>query len=350
MQGFTNFAKSKGSDGGAAAAQFLDSKGGQEGFTQSMTNSYNKSGLTGLIEKGKEAATDFQKQSGQDQGAPPSVSALLKQTQSATGQGNIPGPKDLSAVLQQAQAATGQVPELMKQVPGGEDALKQIQSATGIQPVPPAPVAPAAPPAHVGPVAPPKADKAKEEADKTQELKAAAASAESAKATAEAEAARAIAEAAQAKASQAKSAASEAEKDTKIKELEASLKDETAKTAEALAASEEAKKTPLPTDGLKKKINDEYFNNLHLFFGKKHLVTLCETIDPFLKLEEHRDVVVLPTDLEKQNKITEILLALVRNMIFNFSRGEIITGGGTLDQLKKTIKKRISDIKPKFIS
>jgi len=29
---------------------------------------------------------------------------------------------------------------------------------------------------------------------------------------------------------------------------------------------------------------------------------------------------------------------------------DIITGGGTLDQLKKIIKKRISDIKPKFIS
>ena len=77
-------------------------------------------------------------------------------------------------------------------------------------------------------------------------------------------------------------------------------------------------------------------------------------IDPFLKLEEHREVVVLPTDLEKQNKISDILLALIKNMIFNFSRGEmitdIITGGGTLDQLKKIIKKRISDIKPKFIS
>jgi hypothetical protein len=106
----------------------------------------------------------------------------------------------------------------------------------------------------------------------------------------------------------------------------------------------------LPPDGLKKKINDEYFNNLHLFFGKKHLVTLCETIDPFLKLEQHQEVVILPSELEKQNKITEILLALVRNMIYNFSRGDVISGGGTLDQLKKTIKKRISEIKPKFIS
>ena len=50
----------------------------------------------------------------------------------------------------------------------------------------------------------------------------------------------------------------------------------------------------------------------------------------------------------------DILLGLVKNMIFNFSQGEMIsgtiTGGGTLEQLKNTIKKRVASIKPKFIS
>jgi len=375
MEAFTKLAKNRGSDGGAAAAQFLANKGGQEGLTQSITNSFSKGGLTGLIEKGKEAATDFQKISGQEQGAPPSVSDMLKQA--PTGQGN------LSAILQ--QAATGQIPpdlmkqaqaatvqqippDLMKQAQAATvqqippDLMKQAQAAT-VQKIPPdlstviqeagtavptpPPSGKASAPTSVSNPSESESELKSKEAEK-QTSKALTNAAESKAKEAEKKTSKAITNASNSADSDSRKIKelekSKSDSEAKIKALEASLNEQKPKTA-----AEQAK-TPLPPDGLKKKINDEYFNNLHLFFGKKHLVTLCETIDPFLKLEQHQEVVILPSELEKQNKITEILLALVRNMIYNFSRGDVISGGGTLDQLKKTIKKRISEIKPKFIS
>jgi len=353
MKAFTNFGKRKGTDGGAAAAQFLANKGGQEGLTQSMTNGYSTGGLSGLIEKGKEAATDFQKISGH-QGALPSVSDMLKQA---------PTGKQLPDLIKQAQAATGEIPpELMKQAQAATgqippDLIKQAQAATvqippelstviqeaGTAVPTPPPSGKASAPTSVSNPSESESELKAKEAEKKTSKAAESKAKEATKALTNAEKS---ADSDSKKIKELKELEkSQSESEAKIKALEASLNEQKAKTA----AAEQAK-TPLAPDGLKKKINDEYFNNLHLFFGKKHLVTLCETIDPFLKLEEHQEVVILPSELEKQNKITEILLALVRNMIYNFSRGDVISGGGTLDQLKKIIKKRISDIKPKFIS
>jgi len=315
---------------GTQATAMLESQGGQKNLMEGAKKTLTEEGLTGLLKKGSEVASEVQKETGKNGtvSEPPSVPAQLQKAKNATGETHLPEGLTES-LIKQAQSAA----------PSTQAAAGQAPGATISMPFSTQPTIAAPAPTEEG-------VRLRREAEK---LRGEQRKAEAEKATADAERAKAESDKARAIESKKKAEANAAEKDAKIKEQDEIIKKEQAKTAQVLAELEEANKKPLPADGIKRKINDEFFNNLHLFFGEKHLETLSETIDPYLKLEELRDI-----SIGNKNKRYEVLIGLVRNMIYNFSRGKTITavmsGGGSLDQLKKIIKKRVSDIKPKFIT
>ena len=97
-------------------------------------------------------------------------------------------------------------------------------------------------------------------------------------------------------------------------------------------------------------INNLFLDNLHLFFGDKHLNHIKDIINPSHQLSEKQNITLISYENQEKYEHNR-LMNLLRKMFFNQSKGtisKVFKGGGiTIEQLKTKIKKGISMIVPK---